>query len=293
VETTPAPSVSPPRHALPPGACDAHSHVFGPFDRFPPVGRAIYALPEALPEVHAATRARLGLARGVLTQPAPYMTDPSAMLNALRGSNGALRGIAVAEPDVTDAALEEWQAAGVRGLRFSEVVAPGGGRYPGSVGLDALRDLAPRMRDLGWHVQLWANAADMPRLLPQMLGHGLPVVLDHMAMPEVAGGIDQPGFRAVLDALRDGTIWVKLSVCRISRAAPDYADVRPFHDALLAANPDRLIWGSDWPYVRMAPPPDAGRLLDLFHDWTGDVALWRRILVDNPVNLYGFEETTR
>jgi predicted TIM-barrel fold metal-dependent hydrolase len=221
----------------------------------------------------------------VLTQPAPYGTDPSAMLNALRGAGGALRGIAVAEADVTDSALEDWHAAGIRGLRFTEVRAPGGGRYPGSIGLDALRDLAPRMRDLGWHAQLWASAADMPDILPLALGHGFPLVLDHMGMPDPARGLGDPGFAALLDALRDGRAWVKLTTCRIR------GDARPFHDALLAANPDRLLWGSDWPYVRMDPAPDAGAMLDQFHDWTEDEGLRRRILVSNPARLYGFEET--
>ncbi|WP_376091885.1 amidohydrolase family protein [Roseomonas sp. CCTCC AB2023176] len=282
VETIPAPPVSAPRYALPAGACDAHSHVFGPHDRFRPTQPTIYALPDATQEVQAATRARLGVARGVLTQPAPYGTDPSAMLEALRGSGGALLGIAVAAPDVTDATLEDWHAAGIRGLRFTEVRAPGGGRYPGSIGLDALRDLAPRMRDLGWHAQIWASAADMPALLPAALGHGIPLVLDHMGMPDPARGTDDPGFAAIRAALRDGRLWVKLTTCRIK------GDARPFHDALIAANPDRLLWGSDWPYVRMDPPPDAGVLLDRFHEWTAEEALRHRILVDNPARLYGF-----
>jgi 2-pyrone-4,6-dicarboxylate lactonase len=145
------------------------------------------------------------------------------------------------------------------------------------------------MRELGWHAQLWASAADHAALLPDLIALGIPLVLDHMGSPDVARGVDDPAFRALLAHLRDGRVWVKLALCRISRAMPGHQDARPFHDALVAANPDRLLWGSDWPYVRMGEStPDADHLLDLFRDWVGDAALVRRILVDNPAALYGF-----
>jgi predicted TIM-barrel fold metal-dependent hydrolase len=250
---------------------------------------SVYALPEASYEVYAAMLARLGATRGVLTQPAPYGTDPAALLDALQRGGGSLRGIAAAEPEISDAALADMQSAGVRGLRFVEMRAPGGARYPGSVGAEALRALAPRLRELGWHAQLWASAADHAALLPDLLALGLPLVLDHMGSPDAGLGVADPAFRALLGHLRDGQIWMKLALCRVSRAKPAYADARPLHDALVAANPDRLVWGSDWPYVRMGDlTPDAGHLLDLFRDWVGDAALERRVLVDNPAALYGF-----
>jgi 2-pyrone-4,6-dicarboxylate lactonase len=289
LETASPPSVSVLAAPVPPGACDAHAHVFGPFHRFPPSTHSVYALPEAPFEVYAATLVQLGMARGVLTQSAPYGTDPAALLDALRRGAGSLRGVAMAEAEAADATLAEMQAAGVRGLRFVEMRAPGGARYPGCVGVEALRALAPRMRELGWHAQLWASAAEHAALLPGLLGLGVPIVLDHMGCPDAARGTADPAFQALLGHLRDGRVWVKLTVCRVSRAKPDYPDARPLHDALVAANPDRLLWGSDWPYVRMGDPtPDAGRLLDLFQAWVGDAELARRILVDNPAALYGF-----
>src|SRR4029077_2649879 len=115
-----------PRHRLPPGACDAHSHVFGPFDRFPPHQASVYALPDASPDVHAAVRAALGVTRGVLVQPAPYADDPSAILNALSLSNGALKGVAVATADVADQTLHSWSTDGIVGLRFTEMRTPAG-----------------------------------------------------------------------------------------------------------------------------------------------------------------------
>ncbi|MBN8939857.1 MAG: amidohydrolase family protein [Rhizobiales bacterium] len=286
--TAPAPSVSRPSGPLPSGACDCHSHVFGPFERFAPLQPSVYDLPEAGPSVHAAMRAGLGVARGVLVQPAPYANDPSALLDAIAGSAGALRGVAVADADIAEDKLAAWHAGGIRGLRFVEMRAPGGSRYPGSVGFDALIRLAPRLRAHGLHAELWATADDLAAHLPALLATGLPLVLDHMASPDIARGVDDRTFQTILGLLRHGNLWVKLPVCRVSKAAPGHADARPFHEAYLAAAPDRLLWGSDWPYVRMAPAPDAGRMLDLFFEWTPDEAARRRILVDNPARLYGF-----
>jgi predicted TIM-barrel fold metal-dependent hydrolase len=282
---------SAPRQALPAGACDTHAHVFGPYDRFPFGAVPPYPPPLAPCPAYREMLATLGATRGVLTQPAPYGADPAAMLDALRHGGGALRGVAVTTADVTDATLAGWHAAGVRALRFTEMPDPrGGGRYAGSVGTEELERLAPRLRELGWHAQLWARAEDHAALLPRLLPLGVPLVLDHLAGVSVARGTADPAFQAVLAALREGGLWVKLTLCRASRAFPDYPDLRPFHDALIEANPDRLLWGSDWPFVRMGElTPDAGHLLDLLSAWVPEEGLRRRILVDNPAALYGFE----
>lgn len=272
---------------MPPGACDTHTHIFDA--RFP-AGPAAYALPDAPLAAHAALRARLGIARGVIVQPTAYGRDPACLLDALGRAGGALRGVMVADADVADAALEAWHAAGVRALRFMEMPAPGGGgRYPGSIGTDALHALAPRLRALGWQAHLWAEASRTVELLPALRAHRLPIVLDHLAMP---AAVDDPGFAAVLRQLRDGAVWVKLTLCRV-RAPGAMDTLRRLHDALVAANPDRLLWGSDWPFVRMDPAPDAGAMLDAFRDWIGDAALIRRILVDNPAALFGFDAPER
>ncbi|MBE9603750.1 amidohydrolase family protein [Acetobacteraceae bacterium H6797] len=290
-ETCPAPGLTAPRNAVPAGACDTHTHVFGPFDRFPPAMPSVYALPEADAATHAAMLATLGARRGCLVQPAPYGSDPSAMLDALHRAKGRLRGVMACGPEVTDKALAEMHEGGVRALRFVEMRAPNGGRYPGSIGTDALEALAPRMKELGWQAHLWAKAEDHAAMLPRLSKLGIPLVLDHMGSPDPATGPAAPAFAALLDYLRDGEVWIKLSLCRVSRQKPGYADARPLHDALIAANPDRLLWGSDWPYVRMGDlTPDAGALLDLFIDWTGDEALVRRILVENPQQLFAFDD---
>ncbi len=282
----PAPNVLAPRRAVPAGACDAHTHVFGGPEFT--AGPSPYALPDAPLEVHAAMRATLGVARAVLVQPAPYGRDPACLLDALARSGGALRGVMIADETVTDATLEAWHAAGVRALRFAEMRAPGGsGRYPGSIGVEALRALAPRLRALGWQAHLWASAAQSAELLPELARLGVPLVLDHLAMPASA---DDPAFDAVLGHLREGTVWVKATLCRVPRGGAGIEALRPLHDRLVVANPDRVLWGSDWPYVRMEPAPDAGAMLDLFLGWLNDQDLAGRILVDNPAALFGFDD---
>jgi 2-pyrone-4,6-dicarboxylate lactonase len=288
VATIPAPAASAPRHRLPAGACDAHSHVFGPFDRFRPHRASAYALPDASPDVHAAVRAALGVTRGVLVQPAPYADDPSAILNALSQSNRALKGIAVAMARVADEVLQAWFTSGIVGLRFTEMRTPAGDRYPGSVGFGELRHLAPRMRRIGLHAQLWASAETLAAELPDLVRLGVPLVLDHMGCPAPDRGIADPSFAKIIEVFRSENVWAKLSICRVSKSVPDYSDARAFHAAFIEAAADRCVWGSDWPYVRLSPSPDAGSLLDLFLDWTPDNATQRRILVDNPARLYNF-----
>lgn len=279
----PAPAVSAPRQAVPAGACDTHTHVFGGPEFA--AGPSPYALPDAALEVHSAMRARLGIARAVLVQPAPYGRDAACMLDALARGAGRLRGVMIADETTGDATLEAWHAAGVRALRFTEMRAPDGtGRYPGSIGTEALIALAPRLRALGWQAHLWASAAQCAELLPRLVPLGVPIVLDHLAMPQ---GPEDPGFDAVLGHLREGSVWVKATLCRVPGGDP--ARLRPLQDRLVAANTDRVLWGSDWPYVRMDPAPDAGAMLDLFLEWLGDGGLARRILVENPSALFGFD----
>lgn len=279
---------------LPHGVCDCHAHVFGPYEQFGFTHPTPYAPPLAPPALHREMLDRIDATRGVLIQPGAYGTDPSALLTALRETDGALRGIAAATGSVTDGTLTDWEANGVRGLRFVEMLAPTGTeRYPGSIGTEELEALAPRLRSLGWHAEVWATVDQHAALLPRFRVSGVPVVLDHLAGLTPGRTVGDPAFQAILTALKEGWLWVKLTLCRASREYPDYPDIRPFHDALIATAPDRLVWGSDWPHVRMgAQSPDVGHLLDLFGDWVRDPELRERILVHNPAALYGFETAT-
>jgi len=279
-----------PRHTLPPGACDTHTHVFGPFDRFPVPATGSYAPPIAPPDVHRDMMACAGFDRAIAIQPAPYGTDNSALAAALKERPEALRGVAVLTAEATDADFEGLHEAGVRGLRFSEMRDPrSGGRYKGSIGVDEYLKLAPRMKDHGWVPHVWAKAADLADFLPEALAPGLPFVIDHLAGIDTAAGVGDPGFQAVLHHLAEGNIWVKLSLCRNTPFGEAFDAQRPFHDAMIETNPDRLLWGSDWPFVRMYDQsPDVGDLIDTFDAWVRDDDLRTRIFVANPATLYGF-----
>lgn len=280
-----------PARALPPGACDCHTHVFGSAEAYPVAHAPTYPLPDADATRHRQMRQAAGLARAILVQPAPYGDDCRAIIDAIAGEPDALRGIGTAFAGAEPEQLAALKAAGVVGLRFVHLDLPAGkNRFPGAAGLDDLWALAPAMAATGLHAQLWCDAATAVAHRQRLTGLGLPIVLEHMARFDMDAGPHGAAFAGVLDMLAAGEVWVKLALCRASSQFPDYADARPFHDRLVEANTDRVLWASDWPHVRMDETrPDVGHLLDLFDEWTGhDAALARRILVDNPAALYSF-----
>lgn len=281
---------SAPKIPLPPNACDCHAHVFGPAARFPYAAERSYTPPDAPLAKYLAMLGTLGFTRGILVQGSAHGADNSAMLDALARHPERLRGVAVAGADIAPATLRQWHAGGVRGLRFNHFFRGGQLHYRGGITLDAARVLAPIMRELGWHAQVWIDVKDLPDTVPILREFALPIVIDHMGRTDARAGTDTPGFQSLLRLVGEGGCWVKLSgPHRLSQNAPDYPEARPFHEALVAANPDRLVWGADWPHPRIeGTMPDAGHLLDLFQAWTPDPAIRRRILVDNPARLYDF-----
>jgi predicted TIM-barrel fold metal-dependent hydrolase len=190
--------------------------------------------------------------------------------------------------ELTPSVLRAWHAAGVRGLRANEFRRDGKPYYQNGVRLAEVEPLLPLMAELGWHLQLWVDARDLPELAPSLARVPVPVVVDHMGRMEHRHGIAHPGFQALVRGVAAGRLWTKLSgTYRLGATPPGYAEARPFHEALVAANPRHLVWGSDWPHPRPeGPPPDAARLLAVFLEWTGDAALRQAILVDNPRRLY-------
>jgi predicted TIM-barrel fold metal-dependent hydrolase len=276
------------RAALPPGAWDCHCHVFGPVARFPYAAVRSYTPEDAPLEAYLALLDRLGFDRGVLVQPSAYDRDNRSMLDALRRAPRRLRGVGVGGAELTESDLRAWHSAGVRALRANEFRRDGKPYYQNGVGLAEIEPLLPLMADLGWHLELWIDARDLPDLLPTLARVPVPVVVDHMGRMEHRHGTHHPGFQALVHGVAEGRLWAKLSgTYRLGATAPGYAQARPFHDALVAANPQNLVWGTDWPHPRPeGPVPDAANLVNVFLDWTRDPGLRQAILVDNPRRLY-------
>jgi 2-pyrone-4,6-dicarboxylate lactonase len=274
--------------APPAGSWDCHCHVFGPAARFPYAEPRSYTPEDAPLEAYLALLDRLGFAHGVLVQPSAYGRDNRAMLDALQRAPQRLRGVAVGGAELTPSVLCAWHAAGVRGLRANEFRRDGKPYYQNGVRLAEIEPLLPLMAELGWHLQLWVDARDLPELAPSLARVPVPVVVDHMGRMEHRHGTAHPGFQALVRGVAEGRLWTKLSgTYRLGATPPDYAEARPFHEALVAANPRHLVWGSDWPHPRPeGPVPDAARLLAVFLDWTRDPGLRQAILVDNPSRLY-------
>ena len=288
----PLDTVTPPGFAPPAGACDSHAHVFGPFDRFPLAEDRSYTPAEYPGDAFVAHLDRLGLARGVLVTGSASGTDNGAVLDALSHHPARLRGVAVPQADTTDADLDRWHAAGIRGVRVNLFQRDGHAVYRNGVGIEVLEALAPRIAGRGWHAQIWIHAPDLVELAPRLLRLGLPLVIDHMGRMAASRGVDDPGFRMLCRMLADGSAWTKISGAdRNTGLGPPYADIDPFAEALLRANPDRVVWGSDWPhinYFEAREMPDDGVLLGLLARWLPDEGLRRRVLVDNPARLYDF-----
>jgi 2-pyrone-4,6-dicarboxylate lactonase len=292
----PLATAAPLAFAMPPGACDSHAHVFGPFERFPLAEDRSYTPAEHPAGAFIAHLDRLGLARGVLVTPSACGTDNGSVLDALARYPARLRGVVVSASDTSDAELDRWHDAGVRGMRFNLFQRDGHPIYRNGVGFDVLESLAPRIAERGWHAQIWIHAPDLVTMAPRLVALGVPLVVDHMGRMATGRGVADPGFVALCRLLADGVAWTKISGAdRNTGTGPPYDDVDPFVAALVAANPERVVWGTDWPhinYFEAAQVPDDGELTNLLARWLPDPALRRRVLVDNPARLYGFPEST-
>jgi 2-pyrone-4,6-dicarboxylate lactonase len=278
----PDPATRTPRYGLPPGTCDSHAHIFGPFDRFP-VRNQSYIPANAPFADYLRMHQVIGCSRGVLVQPSPYGTDNSALKAALKSRSFPLRGIALIDAATTDAELDDLHWLGVQGCRIhlSASNAP--------AVLPTLPGVADRIRRLGWHLQLLPETQDLTGLDRALLALSVPIVIDHFGMVPAHAGLDAPGFRTLLSLARSGRCWFKLSApYRISTQPPLFPDVTPFAHALLEAAPDRCVWGTDWPHPNASFIPNDGDLVDLLPAWIPDEALRRKVLVDNPAELYGF-----
>jgi len=284
---------------VPAGACDSHTHIHGDPEKFLFFAGRVYTPEQALPEEMSALHKALRVERVVIVTPSVYGTDNSATLYGMKARGTSARGVAVIDDSTPEDAIDTMAAQGFRGMRLN--LATGGINDP-NVGRSRFSAAVERMKARGWHVQLFTSLAMISAIKDLVLASPVPVVFDHFGGARAARGIAQPGFTDLLELVKSGKAYVKVSgAYRASKLAPDFADAAPLAQALIAANPDRIVWGTDWPHPDSVTPPgkqttdvtpllqiDDGRLLNQLPVWAPDAAIRKKILVDNPARLYGF-----
>jgi predicted TIM-barrel fold metal-dependent hydrolase len=284
---------------VPPGACDCHTHVFGDTARFPLWSGRTYTPPPASVEQLKALQQSLHLDRVVIVHPSVYGTDNRCTVDALTQLGGRARAIVVVDDATSETELDAMHRAGVRGIRLNlETFGEANPNAASQVFQRAVRRLANRH----WHVQLYVRPSLVEALEGEVMASPVPVVFDHFGGARAAAGVEQPGFQSLVKMARAGKAYVKISAAyRISTRPPDYLDVAPLAGALIAANPERILWGSDWPHPGGAPPRgrtasdvvppipvDDVELFNQLQRWAPDARVRKMILVENPARLFGF-----
>ncbi|VTU31973.1 amidohydrolase family protein [Variovorax sp. PBL-E5] len=279
------PAPSKPRFTPPPGAVDAHCHVFGPAAKFPFAPERKYTPCDASKEQLFALRDHLGFERNVIVQATCHGNDNRALVDALAHSGGRARGVASVARDVSDDQLRMLHAAGVRGVRFNFLR-----RLADFTPREVLSNIAERVAPLGWHVVVYFEAQDLPGLWDFFTRLPATVVVDHMGRPDVGQPIDGPQFERFVRLMQEHpNVWSKVSCPeRLSVSGPPtYDDVVPFARRLVERFPDRVLWGTDWPHPNLkSHMPDDGTLVDMIPRIAPSAALQRQLLVDNPMRLY-------
>ena len=276
-----------PAFAVPRDACDSHFHVFGPMSRYGFSKQRIYTPPDALLSDWRKMAATLGVARGVIVQPSVYGTDNSVTLDNLRAMQGSWRAVVVVEDSIGDKELEAMHALGVRGIRFNVVdVATEKGVLP----MQQVRRIAERIAPLGWHVQFLMHVDNYPDLEQRFDGFPTDIVIDHFGYMKASKGAKNENFQAFLRLLRNGRTWCKFTgAYRISAHDMPYTDVTPLAHAIIDANPERVVWGTDWPHPKHeGNMPNDGEMCNRLLEWIPDAAIRDKVLAANPATLYGF-----
>jgi len=282
---------------MPADACDCHTHIHGNQLQFPYFAGRKYTPGVAAPEEMAALHRALHVRRVVIVTPSVYGADNAATLYGMRARGADARGVAVISDDTSEAELDAMQAAGVRGIRMNLTTSHSNDPVLARQQFQAVVErVAPR----GWHVQLYTNLTVIARLRGFVAVSPVPVVFDHFGGAQAELGLEQPGFRDLIALVRSGKAYVKISgAYRVSKRGPEFPDAAPLARALVEANAERVVWGSDWPHPNSNPgiplsevapfyPIDDGLLLNQLPLWAPDAATRKAILVDNPARLYGF-----
>ena len=284
---------------VPAGACDSHTHIHADPAKYPFFAGRVYTPELASPEEMSALHKALHIERVVIVTPSVYGPDNSATLFGMKARGATARGVAVIDDKTPDSDIDAMNQAGIRGIRLN--LATGGTSDP-NVGRARLKAGIDRVKARGWHVQMFTSLAMISAIKEIVAASPVPLVFDHFGGAQAALGPEQPGFSDLVDLVKSGKAYVKISgAYRASKLGPDYADAAPLARALIAANPDRIVWGTDWPHPDSVTPPgkqitdvtplfqiDDGRLLNQLPVWAPDAAIRKKILVDNPARLYGF-----
>jgi 2-pyrone-4,6-dicarboxylate lactonase len=271
-----------PHYKLPPGACDAHCHVFGPAAKFPYAPNRRYTPEDAPKEALAALHAHLGVERSVIVQASCHGKDNRAMLDAIASNPERYRGVAIVDDGFADKDYDALHEGGVRGVRFNFVKHLGG-----TPDMDMFSRVIDRVKGRGWHVVLHLDAPSIVPLSEMMRALPLPFIVDHMGRVPAKDGVDQPPLRALLELAKRDNCWIK--VCGSERISmPPYAEAVPIAHAIVEASPDRVLWGTDFPHPNATHDADEADLVDLVPQFAPSASLQQRLLVDNPARLYGF-----
>ncbi len=284
---------------VPAGACDCHTHIHGDPEKFPFFSGRVYTPEVALPDEMAALHKALHIQRVVIVTPSVYGTDNSATLYGMKARGADARGVAVIDDKTSESELDAMGQAGVRGIRLNLATA---GISDPSIGRERFQTAAQRVKSRNWHIQIYTSTAMISSIKDLVVASPVPIVFDHFGGAKAELGLQQPGFAELVELVRSGHAYVKISgAYRASSLAPDYPDVEPLAKALIAANPDRIVWGTDWPHPSGFTPPgrkptdvtpmiqiDDGRLLNQLAVWAPDPAIRKKILVDNAARVYGF-----
>ncbi len=280
---------------IPAGACDCHTHIFADPAKFPFYAGRLYTPELASTEEMSTLHKALHIERVVIVTPSVYGRDNSATLFGMKARGSSARGVAVIDDETSDSDLDALNQAGFRGLRLNLVTD---GINDPNVARQRFQAAADRMKARGWHIQLYTDLVMISAIKELVAASPVPVVFDHFGGAQGEFGPEQPGFSHLLELVRSGKAYVKISgAYRASKRAPDYADATVLARALIAANSDRIVWGTDWPHPTGGNKPtdvtpllqiDDGRLLNQLPVWAPDEATRKKILVDNPAQLYGF-----
>ena len=274
----PDPDPKSPRHTIPTGACDCHFHIFDAPSPF--INERSYTPPLAPMAAYQTLQNKLGLDRGVIIQPSIYGTDNRTTLQSLTPN---MKAVVVVDQNIPVSDLRGMAEHGAVGVRVNMLFAS-------NARSDDLTLLAKKVAELGWHIQVLTDVSKFPELPAELAKLPVPVVYDHMGHLPAHFGPNDPGFQAMLRAVAEGKTWAKLSgTYRLANAADLGQATKPLATALIEANPERMLWGTDWPHPSFdGDMPNDGDLLDDLFTWA-DQDTAHRILVDNPEQLYGFE----